>query len=579
MEKLKYKCVTTLGFGNELDGILKYYGVSNKSFFLKPNESVIEDYKLFDNIGLAADKYLHHVQNGKVLSLLVDCDVDGYTSASVMYQYTKKINPNIKINLYFHKGKAHGLIDVIDVIEADDSDLVIIPDAGTEDSKECSRLYAVGKEVIILDHHDVNPNYSPAIIVNNQLSSKITDKAMTGVGIVYKFCKLLDERLSVNYADEYLDLVCVGMIGDRANLFNLQSRYYIFKGLELIRKKESKNMFIRTLVDAQSFSMNNRVTIDGIGFYVVPLMNSLIRLGKVEDKEIMFEAMCNSERQLIRKIRGKGEVSIPIQEYALKDGQSFSRKQKKLVEEQTNILIEDITNYNLDQYPILVCNARDSVDGNFTGLIANKLSDLYKRPTLLLRRKGDVCSGSGRGYSKCEILDFNKWCSETQLFTKVSGHANAFGATIPFEHTNNLFKVLSETNFDAYVHNVFGVYDVTRLSDTIIKNIGSYDYVWGCGVDEPMFVVTNIPCNKFNINLLGAKQNKIEFTYRNIKFVKQTRTTSLLEEFNNIMNTGDNVKFNVVGKFRVDYKNDKSPLVMVEDMTFEKSDIKCNLFG
>lgn len=579
MEKLKYRCVTTLDFGNELDGILKYYGVANKNLFLKPVESVIEDYKLFDNIGLAADKYLHHVQNGKILSLVIDCDLDGYSSASVIYQYTRNINPNIKINLYFHKGKAHGLIDVIDLIENDDSDLVIIPDAGTSDSKECSRLYAVGKEVIVLDHHDVDPDYSPAIIVNNQLSNKITDKAMTGVGIVYKFCKLLDERLSINYADDYLDLVCVGMIGDRADLFNLQSRYYIFKGLELIRKKENKNMFIRTLVDAQSFSMNNRVTIDGIAFYVVPLINALIRLGEIEDKEIMFEAMCNSERQLIRKIRGKGEVSISIQEYSLKDGQSFSRKQKKLVEEQTNLLVEDIANYKLDQYPVLVCNAKDSIDGNFTGLIANKLSDLYKRPTLLLRRKGDVCSGSGRGYGKCEILDFNKWCSETQLFTKVSGHANAFGATIPFEHTNDLFKVLSETNFDAYVHNVFGVYDITRLSDTIIKNIGSYDYVWGCGVEEPMFVINNITCNKFNINLLGAKQNRIEFTYRNIKFVKQTRATSLLEEFNNIMNMGDNVRFDVVGKFRVDYKNDKSPLVMVEDMTFEKSDIKSNLFG
>lgn len=579
MEKLKYNCVTTLGFGNELEGILKYYGVANKNLFLKPSESAIEDYKLFDNIGLAADKYIHHVKNDHILSLLIDCDLDGYSSASVVYQYTKKINPTIKINLYFHKGKAHGLIDVIDLIENDDSDLVIIPDAGTGDSKECSRLYAVGKEVIVLDHHAVDPDYSPAIIVNNQLSSKITDKAMTGVGIVYKFCKLLDERLSVNYADDYLDLVCVGMIGDRADLFNLQSRYYIFKGLELIRKKENKNKFISTLVDAQSFSMNNRVTIDGIAFYVVPLINALIRLGEIEDKEIMFEAMCNSERQLIRKIRGKGEVSISIQEYSLKDGQSFSRKQKKLVEEQTNLLVEDIANYKLDQYPVLVCNAKDNIDGNFTGLIANKLSDLYKRPTLLLRRKGDVCSGSGRGYGKCEILDFNKWCNETKLFTKVSGHANAFGATIPFEHTNELFKVLSETKVDSYVHNVFGVYDVTRLSDTIIKNIGSYDYVWGCGVDEPMFVITNITCNKFNINLLGAKQNRIEFTYRNIRFVKQTRATSLLEEFNNIMNIGDNVKLSVVGKFRVDYKNDKSPLVIVEDMTFEKSDVKSNLFG
>lgn len=579
MKKLNYRCVTKLDFGNELDGILKYYGVTNKNLFLKPNESVVESYKLFDNIQLAADKYVKHVKGSGIVSLLVDCDCDGYTSAATIYQYTRRINPDCKINLYFHKGKAHGLIDVIDVMENDDSTLVIVPDAGTSDSKECSRLYAVGKEVIVLDHHDVDPDYNPAIVVNNQISNKITDKAMTGVGIVYKFCKLLDEMLNVQCADDYLDLVCVGMVGDRADLFNLQTRYYIFKGLEVIRKQESKNMLIRTFVDAQSYSMNNRVTIDGIAFYVVPLINALIRLGDIEHKEILFEAMCNSDKYLLRKIRGKGELSIPIQEYTLKDCQSFSRKQKKLVEEQTNLLIEDITNYNLDQYPILVCNAKDNVDGNFTGLIANKLTDLYKRPTLLLRRKGDICSGSGRGYNKCEILDFGQWCKDLNLFTKIMGHANAFGAAIPFDKTGELFSKLSSVKMESFLYNVFGEYDVTRLSDSIIKNMGQCDYIWGCGVEEPTFVINNIVCNKFNINLLGTKQNRIEFTYRNIKFVKQTRSTSLAEEFKQIIDTGDNVKFNVIGKFRVDYKNDKSPMVIVEDMTFEKSEMKYNLFG
>ena len=321
-------------------------------------------------------------------------DLDGYSSASVMYQYTKRINPNIKINVYHHKGKIHGLSDLIDVIEQDDSDLVIIPDAGTDNVKECSRLYAVGKEVIILDHHDVDSNYNPAIVVNNQLSPKVTDKAMTGVGIVYKFCKKLDTMLNLSYADDYLDLVCVGMIADRADMFNPQTRYYVFKGLELIRKKENHNKFISTLVEAQSFSMSGRVTIDGIGFYVAPLINSLIRLGTLEDKDVMFRAMCNSDEMLVRKIRGKGEVAITIQEYSLKDCQSYNRKQKKLTEEQTNALHEDIANYNLDQYPILVCNAKDNVDGSFTGLIANKLTDIYKKPVLLLRKKGNDCKGN-----------------------------------------------------------------------------------------------------------------------------------------------------------------------------------------
>ena len=102
---------------------------------------------------------------------------------------------------------------------------------------------------------------NPAIVVNNQLSEKVTDKAMTGVGITYKFTKLLDRYYGVNYADDYLDLVALGMIGDRADTMNLQTRYLILDGLKQIREKTNNNKLIRTLVDAQMYSMEDRKSV------------------------------------------------------------------------------------------------------------------------------------------------------------------------------------------------------------------------------------------------------------------------------------------------------------------------------
>lgn len=37
-----------------------------------------------------------------------------------------------------------------------------------------------------------------------------------------------------------------------------------------------------------------------------------------------------------------------------------------------------------------------------------RLADQYQRPCLLMRPKGNVCKGSGRGNDKCEILDFKQ---------------------------------------------------------------------------------------------------------------------------------------------------------------------------
>lgn len=576
----KYDVLGKVRFGFELEDILKLKGIEDINSFLNPTIKNTESELLFDNIEKARDVFVKHIENKSIIDLLVDCDVDGFTSASNIYQYIKRINQNIEIRCFIHKGKIHGLSEFVDVMCEDDSKLIIVPDAGSGDSKECEKLIEHGKDIIILDHHNIDASDNPAIVVNNQLSDKVTDKAMTGVGITYKFTKLLDKYYGVNYADDYLDLVALGMIGDRADTINLQTRYLILKGLEQIRNKVNKNKLISVLVDAQMYSMNNKITINGIGFYVCPLMNSMIRLGEYEDKCYMFEALCNSDKMLDRKVRGKGVVNMTIQEYVLKACQSSNRKQKKITEESAAVLSEEIKKFNMDKLPILVCNARDDVDSNSTGLIANRLADQYQRPCLLMRRKGDICKGSGRGSDKCEILDFNQWCKDTGLFNKVEGHPGAFGCEINFENTNKLFSLLSTMRkIDEPTYHVYNVYDANQIHDQIIKNVAKYDFVWGSTVSEPIFLIKNIPCNKYNLYLLGSKQNKIEFTYHNIKFVKQTKGSSLASLYKEIISIGDNFEFDIIGRFSIDYKSGKAAQVIVEDWMFYKSDKVQGFFG
>lgn len=576
----KYKVLGQVRFGNELEDILKLKGINDIDSFLNPTIHNIESELLFDNIERARDVCVAHIEKNDIIDLIVDCDCDGYTSAANIYQYIKRIKPDVEIRCFIHKGKVHGLSDIVDSILLDDSKLVIIPDAGSGDVEECERLIRSGRDVIILDHHNIRykkTNEIPknqAIVVNNQYSNRVTDKAMTGVGITYKFTKLLDRYYGVNYADDYLDLVALGMIGDRADVLNLQTRYLILEGLRQIKNKTNKNKLITVLVDAQMYSMNNKVTINGLGFYVCPLMNSMIRLGEYEDKCYMFEALCNSNQILERKVRGKGMVSMTIQEYVLKACQSSNRKQKKLTEESAEVLSEEIVKFGMDKLPILVCNARDNVDSNSTGLIANRLADQYQRPCLLMRKKGNICKGSGRGYDKCEILDFNQWCKDTGLFNMVDGHPGAFGCEISFDNTNKLFALLSTMRkINEPTYHVYNVYEANQLHDQIIKNVAKYDYVWGNSISEPIFLIRNVPCNKYNLHLIGSKQNKIEFTYHNIKFTKQIKGSSLAALYKEILSVGENVQFDIVGRFSIDMKNNKCPQVLVEDWMFKKSDI------
>lgn len=576
----KYELLGTVRMFNEIEDILKLKGIKNIPAFLNPTEDCVEDRYLFNNIEKARDVYVKNIDNQGEISIVVDCDCDGYSSAAVMYMYTKLISPSIHINYYIHRGKAHGLNDHLEDILNDSSKLVIVPDAGTGDGEECKQLIEAGKSVIILDHHSVIPNGNEAIIVNNQLSEKITDKALTGVGITYKFCKVLDDYYKTDYADRFLDLVAFGLIGDSADMTNLETRYYTMKGIEMLQNKTGNDELLAFLTEKSMYSMNNRVSITGIAFYINPLINSMIRLGDYEDKIIMFEAMCNSPRRIERKVRSQGVVEMSLQEYTWRACTATNRKQKTMTDNSALALSEEIKQYKLDKYPIIVCNAGDDVESNSIGLIANKLASMYQRPCLLMRRYGNMCSGSGRGYSKCEIRDFRSWCEETGLFDKTQGHAGAFGVSIEFDKTNDLFELLSEMKpISGFTYYVSGVYKAPVLSSQLVKNVAKYDYIWGGGVDEPLFVVTDLVINKHGIKLLGQKKNAIVFNYHNIDFVKSTRASSLQDLYNKIINCGDNIEFTIVGRFCFDYKTHSVPTVMIEDMSFKKSEKKRNVFG
>lgn len=520
---------------------------------------------------------VRHLADKTSISLLVDCDDDGYTSASLIYQYINRIDKDINFTFYVHEGKVHGLKDVVDDIVANNDGLVIIPDAGTGNIKECKRLYEAGKEVIILDHHTIDPEDNPAVIVNNQLSKNVTDKAMTGVGITYKFAKVLDDYFHINYADDYLDLVCVGMIADRADLTNLQSRYYVLRGLEQLKNKIGKNKLLKTFVEAQQYSMNYDVTINGVGFYICPLMNSMIRLGEYEDKKIMFEALCNSDRKLPRKVRGKGEVMMSVQEYTLKACQSTVRKQRKLTTDYSDELSKEIEAHDFHKLPIILYNAGEDIEKDLVGLIANRLADTYQRPCILLKNYGDVCAGSARGYEKSGIVNLNKWCKDTKLFNYAEGHPNAFGLAIDLNKTDELINmVYSMPKIESLAYNVYGVYDDKTLNSILVKLVGKYHYVWGCGVTEPLFCIKNITVNRHNVYLLGKRQNRIEFSYHDIKFIMMTKGTSLSKKYRDIVETGENIKFDIIGRFQINMK--KEAQVVIEDLMYEKSN-KRNVFG
>lgn len=275
--------------GNIINDVLINRGINNPETYLNLNESVIIPYQKLDNIENAVQLFIKHFNNKDKIEILVDSDPDGFCSAAMMYLYIKQMDNKYPVNYILHaRAKAHGLDD--DIVISDDTKLLIIPDAGTNDTEQCKELLEKRIDVLILDHHESEEENPYALIVNNQMSDNYFNKDFCGAGVVYKFLQALDAETWNEFADDYLDLCALANISDVMDMRSFETRYITNLGLLNITNK-----CFQAFIKAQDYSMNGKVNIHNIQWYVTPMINACIRIGSSDEKELLFRAFIEKD--------------------------------------------------------------------------------------------------------------------------------------------------------------------------------------------------------------------------------------------------------------------------------------------
>lgn len=511
--------------------LLTQNGVEDVDTFLNLTPSVLHGELEQPYMKEGLELFHKHTTNGSRIHIIVDDDADGFDASAFMYQYLRDLG--IIATFSLHECKAHGIKE--EVLNNYEFDLLIVPDAGSSDFEWHEKLASMGKDIIVLDHHEYDYNYpSPAIIVNNQ-HPKAPNPTLSGVGMVYKFCRAYDKMYGCNYANQYLDLVATGMIGDAMDLRHPETRFLVLEGL---KQYGYQNEFLTKLFEKQSYSMNGKATIMSVGWFIAPVINAVIRSGSLEEKTNLFKAMANIEDYLPYKPRRKSkndpmpEVEMqPITVAMVRIATNIKARQDKDVKKGMTLVQERIEEQELDNNKIIVVDVTDILQQSFTGLVANKIASLYKRPTLLLRDKQSeegVYGGSGRNYSKFALDDLRGFLLNTQQFESIAGHSSAFGISLDKNNVNDLIAITNEQLKDVAIEDVYHVdfaIPCNRLKEKHITQIGKYNDMWGNTLPQPTFAITGINIESSEIVLHGEKQNMLKFTIeRNgekLNFVKK----------------------------------------------------------
>lgn len=377
--------------------VLYNRGIQEENF----NEFINFKYKfnnfsLLKKIDLAIECVSKHLDNRSIIYCIIDPDCDGFTSSAILISYIKKNFPEVEIKYIMHEEKKHGIF--LDEIP-DDCNLLIAPDCGSENITEHLELAKRNIDVVVLDHHTYNQNLdTPAIVVNSM--NNYPNNYLCGAGVVYKFLEALDNKYNLSDSENYIDLCALGLIGDMMKLTNIETLSLINKGLININ-----NGLLKALIKKQSFPMKNEITPTSIAFYIVPLINAVIRSGTMEEKKSVFEAFIDPDKELESTKRGdKNNIEL-AKDQAIRYMTNAKSRQDKEVTKQKERIENIIHEQNLLDNKILTVIIDFEINKNIVGLIANQLASKYSRPTLILTKGEERLSGSGRNSRYSEIDD------------------------------------------------------------------------------------------------------------------------------------------------------------------------------
>lgn len=536
---------------------------------INPTDEVINSPYLLDNIREAVMTVAKALVNQKKIYIQVDSDCDGYTSAAALINYLYSIAPSTVLNNVswgIHSDKSHG-ID-LDLVTSNNYDLIIVPDASSNENGIHKSLAKHNIDIVVLDHHQAEyDDDDPAIIVNNQMSEFYENKALCGAGIVYQFCRAFDDIFNLSYSDNILDLVAIGNIGDMMDLRNPETRRVINKGLANIQNK-----FLLQLIEKQSFMMKNQLTPFTISFYIVPLINAITRVGEDNDKQILFQALLDGYAKKLTPSTKRGhkigeEETIVSQAIrTCSNVKSRQEKDKENIIKQLQPIVDKSLKNNL---PILFIESPECT-GGLTGLLANYYMALYKLPCLVLwKNEEGNWQGSARGFEIEGVKDWRAYIANSGFANLAEGHPMAFGVEFTAQNLER-FKTSLRLSFENI--KIEPSYDVDFIwsgfddFDQYILDIADYSTLWGQGVREPYVVLQNVPITKKQY--MRMKNNALRLDIKKhlttcVKF-KAEEACNLFESL--LINDDITIYVDIIGTCHVnEYNGNITPQLFIED--------------
>ena len=476
---------------NELIGrILVTRGVrlEEVEHFLNPSlRNQLPDPGHLKDMVIAAERLSTAVINKEKIAVFGDYDVDGATSSALLTRFFAEIGVEINVVIPDRIVDGYGpntsaLMD----LHKEGTAIVVTVDCGTTSFEPIKEATNAGLDVIVVDHHEAEPNLPKAVaVVNpNRLDENSPHGNLAAVGVTFLLVVAINRSLrEANfYANRYepdliqwLDLVALGTICDVVPLKGV-NRVFVKQGLKVLAGR--KNLGLVALSDIAG--IDEPPNAYHAGFVLGPRINAG---GRVGESELGSRLLSSGSKIEVMKIA-----------IALND---FNKERQKIENYVYKEAIEQIDEVEAKTCPVLIVVGKDWHPG-VIGIVASRIKEWYHRPSLVISLIDGSGIGSGRSVRGVDLGSAVIAARQKGILTKGGGHAMAAGFSIDPDRMEDLKRFLNDRLAQAKNINlsrpgqpVDGILKLSAVNMELIETLATLA-PFGSGNPEPCFVITNV---------------------------------------------------------------------------------------
>ena len=399
---------------------------SAESFMNPKLRDGLPDPSILADMDKAVDRVVEALINRHRIAVFGDYDVDGATCSALLKRYFGALGVDLDIYIPDRVKEGYGPTrEGFEALLKKKAELVLTVDCGTTAHNALEFAGTVGLDIIVLDHHSSGPSPPKcfALVNPNRIDDNSGQGALAAVGVVFLFLVALNRSLrrrgffeNIGEPDllAWLDLVALGTVCDVVPLRGL-NRTFVRQGTQVLAKR--RNLGLAVLGDI--------VGLEGypdsyhLGFVLGPRINAGGRVGDpglghrlltTEDREVASDLasrldLLNKERQTIE--------AIHLEE-------AFGQVEGGLGNK--GIIIVEGENW----HPGVI------------GLVASRLAEQFRRPSLAIALDQGLGKGSGRSVRGIDIGALITGARQAGILESGGGHPMAAGFTLRADKLSDL---------------------------------------------------------------------------------------------------------------------------------------------